>query len=104
MPNRARSGAESRPARVVAPMSVNGWSGTLTERAPGPWPIMMSSSKSSIAGYRISSITGLMRWISSMNSTSRAWRFVSSAARSPGRSRTGPDVARTGTPISLPIT
>ena len=33
MPNRARSGAVSRPARVVAPISVNLWSGTLTERA-----------------------------------------------------------------------
>ena len=50
MPNRARSGAVSSPARVVAPMSVNGLSGTLTERAAGPLPIMMSSSKSSIAG------------------------------------------------------
>ena len=44
MPKRLRSGAVSSPARVVAPMSVNGWSGTLTDRAPGPWPITMSSS------------------------------------------------------------
>ena len=44
MPNRDRSGEVSSPARVVAPMSVNFWSGTLIERAPGPWPITMSSS------------------------------------------------------------
>ena len=44
MPKRARSGAVSSPVRVVAPTSVNGCTGTFTERAPGPWPIMMSSS------------------------------------------------------------
>ena len=50
MPKRARSGEVSSPARVVAPTSVNGSTGTFTDRAPGPWPITMSSSKSSIAG------------------------------------------------------
>ena len=44
MPKRARSGDVSSPARVVAPISVNFCSGTLTERALGPWPITMSSS------------------------------------------------------------
>ena len=44
MPKRARSGAVSRPVRVVAPISVNCWSGTLTDRALGPCPMMMSSS------------------------------------------------------------
>ena len=44
MPNRALSGDVSNPARVVAPMSVNFCSGTLTDRALGPWPITMSSS------------------------------------------------------------
>ena len=44
MPKRLRSGAVSSPARVVEPMSVNGWSGTFTDRAAGPWPITMSSS------------------------------------------------------------
>ena len=44
MPNRDLSGEVSRPARVVAPMSVNFWSGTFTDRALGPCPIMMSSS------------------------------------------------------------
>ena len=36
MPKRARSGEVSSPARVVAPMSVNFCSGTLTDRALGP--------------------------------------------------------------------
>ena len=44
MPNRARSGDVSNPARVVAPTRVNRWSGTFTERALGPCPITMSSS------------------------------------------------------------
>ena len=44
MPKRARSGEVSSPARVVAPISVNFWSGTFTDRAPGPCPMMMSSS------------------------------------------------------------
>ena len=43
MPKRLRSGEVSSPARVVDPMSVNFGTGTLTERALGPWPIMMSS-------------------------------------------------------------
>ena len=33
MPKRLRSGDVSSPARVVAPISVNGWSGTFTDRA-----------------------------------------------------------------------
>ena len=36
MPNRAVSGWESRPARVVAPTSVKGWSLSSTVRARGP--------------------------------------------------------------------
>ena len=36
MPKRARSGAVSSPARVVAPISVNFCSGTFTDRALGP--------------------------------------------------------------------
>ena len=38
MPKRARSGDVSSPVRVVAPTSVNGWSGTFTDRALGPLP------------------------------------------------------------------
>ena len=44
MPKRARSGDVSSPVLVVAPTSVNCCTGTLTERALGPWPITMSSS------------------------------------------------------------
>ena len=47
-------------------------------------------------------MVGGIRWISSMKSTSRSLRLLSIAARSPGFSSTGPDVDRTGTPISLP--
>ena len=43
MPKRLRSGAVSRPARVVAATSVNGFSGIFIERAPGPLPIIRSS-------------------------------------------------------------
>ena len=100
MPNRSRSGLVSMPARVVAPTSVKGCRSSLIERAAGPSPIMMSIWKSSSAGYRISSTTGLSRWISSMKSTSFFSRLVSSAARSPGRSSTGPEVCRRLTPIS----
>ena len=52
---RITSGPVSWPARVVAPTSVN--SGRLMRMlwALGPLPIMMSSAKSSRAGYRTSS-------------------------------------------------
>src|SRR5512134_1037312 len=100
MPNRSRSGEVSRPARVVAPISVKGGRSSLIERAAGPSPIMMSSWKSSSAGYRISSTTGARRWISSMKSTSFGSRLVRIAARSPGRSSTGPEVWRRFTPSS----
>ena len=43
MPKRERSGAESSPARVVAPMKVNGLTSMVCVRADGPWPMMMSS-------------------------------------------------------------
>ncbi len=42
MPKRPRSGAVSRPARVVAPTRVKGLSGIFIERAPGPLPIIRS--------------------------------------------------------------
>jgi hypothetical protein len=50
MPKRSRSGVVSRPARVVAPTSVNFARSILTERAAGPSPMIRSSWKSSIAG------------------------------------------------------
>ena len=43
MPNRERSGAEINPARVVAPMNVNGFTSIVCVRADGPCPMMMSS-------------------------------------------------------------
>jgi hypothetical protein len=43
MPKRARSGDVSSPVRVVAPISVKRWRGILTDLAPGPSPITMSS-------------------------------------------------------------
>ena len=104
MPKRSRSGAVSRPARVVAPISVKGGRSSLIERAAGPSPTMMSIWKSSSAGYSTSSTIGESRWISSTNSTSRGCRLVSSAARSPGRSSTGPEVERRLTPSSFAIT
>ena len=50
MPKRPWSGWESRPGRVVAPISVNGGRSTFIVRAIGPSPIMTSSRKSSMAG------------------------------------------------------
>jgi hypothetical protein len=50
MPKRAWSGWESRPGRVVAPISVNGGTSTFIVRAIGPSPMTMSRRKSSIAG------------------------------------------------------
>jgi hypothetical protein len=44
MPKRARSGDVSSPVLVVAPISVKRCSGIFTDRAPGPSPMMMSSS------------------------------------------------------------
>ncbi len=41
IPKRSRSGVESRPARVVAPTSVNGGRSSVTTRAPAPWPIVI---------------------------------------------------------------
>ncbi len=100
MPNRSRRGPLIRPARVVAPTTVNGLRLSRRLRALGPLPIITSSAKSSIAGYRISSTARLRRWISSMNSTSRSSRAVRMAARSPARSTAGPLVYRTLTPSS----
>ena len=50
MPKRSRSGVVIRPARVVAPIRVNGGRSMRMERAAGPSPIIRSSWKSSMAG------------------------------------------------------
>ncbi len=60
-PNRSRRGAESWPARVVAPTRVNFGRSRRMELALGPLPTMMSMAKSSMAGYRISSTTRFKR-------------------------------------------
>src|SRR4051795_13295186 len=41
MPKRSRSGVVSSPARVVAPMRVNGGRSMVTTRAPAPWPTVI---------------------------------------------------------------
>jgi len=71
------------------------------ERAVGPLPIRMSSLASSMAEYSVSSTERCRRWISSMKRTSPSWRSVSSAARSPARVSTGPEVMRRPAPISV---
>ena len=59
--NRSRKGVVKRPERVVAPINVKGCKSILTDRAAAPSPIIISNSKSSIAGYRTSSTTGFKR-------------------------------------------
>src|SRR5690242_6977283 len=61
---------------------------------------MMSSRKSSSAGYRISSIARFSRWISSTKSTSCRSSPVRIAAMSPLRSSAGPATQRIPTPSS----
>src|SRR5919204_303886 len=100
MPKRSRSGVVSRPVLVVAPTRVNGGRSSVSVRAAGPCPTTMSRRKSSSAGYRISSIARLSRWISSTNSTSCRSRPVRIAAMSPLRSSAGPATQRMPTPSS----
>lgn len=98
---RLRSGEVRSPVRVVAPMSVNFGTFSRTLRALGPWSIIMSILKSSIAPYRNSSTVRDMRWISSMNNMSPSCKLVSRPARSDAFSMTGPEVTRICAPISF---
>ncbi len=50
MPKRSRNGADSIPARVVAPTSVNRFSGSFSVLAYAPRSTTKSIWKSSIAG------------------------------------------------------
>ena len=50
MPKRSRRGDDRRPARVVAPTSVNGLSAYRRVRAWAPFSIVKLTQKSSIAG------------------------------------------------------
>ena len=71
-------------------------------RADGPFPITMSSWKSSIAGIEhLLDRRAASRCTSSMNSTSPSSRFVRIAARSPARSSAGPLVGWIRAPISV---
>ena len=85
---------------MVAPTRVNGAMSSGIAVAPGPLPTMMSTRKSSIARYSISSAGRARRWISSMKTTSPSCRVDSTAARSPDRSIAGPLVIRSGAPSS----
>src|SRR5579875_3952706 len=89
------------PVRVVAPINVKRGKSSRSDLAAGPLPRTMSSWKSSIAGYKISSTGRAKRWISSTNNTSPSERFVSNAAKSPARTSAGPDVTRSPASISL---
>ena len=89
------------PGRVVAATSVNLGRSSRMLLADGPFPMMTSSLKSSSAGYRTSSTLRGIRWTSSTNRTSPSSRFVRIAARSPARSRAGPEVGRNPTPSSF---
>ena len=66
-------------------------------------PTTISSSKSSIAEYSISSINFGIRWISSINRTSPGSRLDSTAAKSPLFSKAGPVVVLILVPNSLAI-
>ena len=67
----------------MAPTSVNLGQIDPHRPAAGPLPRTMSTAKSSIAEYNTSSTARLRRWISSMNRTSPALRFVRIDTRSP---------------------
>ena len=86
---------------MVAPTKVNGFKLIWTVLAFGPDSIIISILKSSIAEYKYSSTIGLKRWISSINKTSLSSRFVSNPAKSPGLSKTGPEVILIPTPNSF---
>ena len=73
------------------------------ERADGPFPITISKTLSSIAGYRISSTTLDSLWISSIKRTSLSFRLVNKDAKSPVFSIAGPEVTLKFTPISWAI-
>ena len=95
-PKRSRSGAGSSPARVVAPVTVNGGRSNGIEVAPTPLPTTTSTRKSSMAMYSISSAGRGKRWISSMNRTSPSSSEDRMAARSPACWIAGPEVIRSG--------
>ena len=92
IPNLSLRGVVRDPAFVVAPINVNLGKFILIDFAVGPFPNIMSSLKSSIAGYRISSMFLFSLCISSINKTSFGLSAVSIAAKSPGFVIAGPVV------------
>ena len=102
-PNLSLKGADKLPALVVAPTRVNFDKSNLIERAAGPFPIIISNAKSSIAEYRTSSTDLFNLCISSINNTSLSFKLVNIAAKSPAFSMEGPDVILMSTPSSLAI-
>ena len=92
MPKRSLNGPDSSPAFVVAPIRVNFGKGTRRVFTVCAFPVVMSRKKSSIAGYRISSVTLFSRWISSINKISPFFNDISMPMISLGRSRAGAEV------------
>ena len=86
--------------RVVAPTKVNGSTAIVIVWAFGPSERRISTRKSSMAGYRNSSMTGRRRWISSMKRMSPGCWLVRAPTKSAGFSRTGPEVVLMLAPIS----
>ena len=76
----------------MAPINVNFGKSSLIDFASEPLPIVISRTKSSNAGYKISSTTLLNLCISSINKTSYSSKLVKIPAKSPGFSIAGPEV------------
>ena len=105
MPKRERSGEVSSPVRVVAPMSVNFLSRTLTVRALGP--CADQDVDVVVLERRIENLLDDRRHAMDLvdeQHVARRRGWSGCRARSPGFSIAGPEVARIGTPSSLAMT
>ena len=101
MPKRSRSGDVSSPARVVAPTSVKGWYGELDRarrRALADHDVELEVLDRRIQDF-LDHRAQAVNLVDEQHVV--ASRFVSSAARSPGRSSTGPGGWRMFTPSSF---
>ena len=103
IPKRSLKGAEISPALVVAPTKVKGGKSIFKFLLLPSLLITRSNSKSSMAGYKISSINFGIRWISSINKTSPGSKVDKTAAKSPLFSKEGPLAVFKFTPSSLAI-
>mgnify|MGYP003694811399 CR=1 FL=1 len=99
-PKRSRKGEVSKPARVVAPTRVKRGKASLMVRALGP--LANDNVQLKIFHGRVEDFFDNVRQAVNLvdEKISPCCRLVSSAARSPGRSTTGPDVLLKLTPIS----